>query len=148
MREATVNLWDCHAQGIIVAVTTNGAVTRAGVAVMGKGCAKEAAARFPALPVRLGLRLRTEGNRLYWWPDYRLVTFPTKHDWRDRTADLALIQRSASALRDLIDANGWSTVAVPRPGCGAGLLHWEVEVRPILQEMWDDRVLVVHRQEI
>jgi hypothetical protein len=62
MREITGNLWDYHDDGWWIAITTNGFIRRDGTAVMGRGCAAQAAKRYPALPRRLGTRLQTDGN--------------------------------------------------------------------------------------
>lgn len=48
-----------------VGITTNGAVDRLGRAVMGRGCALQAAQRRPALPVVLGAALRARGNHVH-----------------------------------------------------------------------------------
>lgn len=53
-----------------ICLTTNGAVKGTGQAVMGRGCAREAAHRWPALPQRLGDLLRASGNRVH------LLTIP------------------------------------------------------------------------
>ena len=64
---------------------------------MGRGCARQAAVRFPELPRKLASRISTEGDRVFYFPEYRLITFPVKHNWWE-AADLGLIQRSASEL--------------------------------------------------
>jgi hypothetical protein len=142
MREITGNLWDYHDDGWWTVITTNGSVRRDGQAVMGRGCAAEAAQRYPSLPRRLGTRLQRVGNRLFVWEDLHLITFPVKHRWWE-PADLRLIKQSAQALRDWMDV--WvpgMRVIVPRPGCGNGRLNWRI-VRPVLAAIWDDRVLVI-----
>ena len=126
-------------------ITTNGTVRGDGRAVMGRGCAREAAQRFPKLPRLLGERLRALGNRLHFFSDvelgarYGLFTFPVKHHWADR-ADLALIAASVEALRRQLLAS--STYVMPRPGCGNGGLRW-AEVQPLVAVL-PDNVLVVH----
>jgi len=78
MREVFGNLWDFAG---IVAITTNGFVKKDGSCVMGRGCAREAAARFPTLPFQLGRKIRAEGNHVFYFPEYKLLSFPVKHVW-------------------------------------------------------------------
>lgn len=68
-----------------ICITTNGFVKNNGCAVMGRGCAKEAADADPSLPRRLGTHLRANGPQviiLGHWMGQRhsipLVTFPVK----------------------------------------------------------------------
>jgi hypothetical protein len=53
-------------------------------------------------------------------------------------ANLELIAQSATQLRDLADQQGWTSVILPRPGCGYGELRWDV-VKPLLMPVLDDR---------
>lgn len=131
-----------------IAITTNGIRRKDGAAVMGAGVAKAAAQRYPGLDQRLGDLLAKSGNHVYilhraseepWQDEPRdLVSFPTKHHWRD-PSDLQLIRRSAEGLVKAAEHRGWASIALPRPGCGLGGLDWEKEVRPLLAELWDDR---------
>lgn len=141
MREAVGDLWASHAQGDIIVITTNLTRCSSGLAVMGRGCAKEAADRFPMLKRDLGAQIGRGAARVLWWPGYRLVTFPVKRHWRD-PADLNLIERSARELLQLVRVHDWTQVVVPRPGCGAGQLDWD-DVRPRLARIWDDRFVVM-----
>lgn len=141
MRTTTGNLWDLHAQGVWIGITTNGILKKDGSAVMGAGLAKQAALRFPVLPHLLGQRLRYDGNHAFTWSDFRLVTFPTKHDWR-APSDLRLIIQSATELSALLDLRGIRSFAMPRPGCGLGQLDWSV-VEPAIAPILGDRVLIV-----
>jgi hypothetical protein len=74
-----------------VCITTNGFVTQRGLAVLGRGCAKEAVQRWPVLPAQLGDYLRhnpevktvclTNILRRLWENtqlSYHLVAFPVK----------------------------------------------------------------------
>lgn len=58
-------------------------------------------------------------------------------------ADADLIRRSAEELRELADAARWSRIVLPRPGCGAGELRWDIHVRPLLAPLLDDRFVVI-----
>jgi hypothetical protein len=139
MIETTGNIWDYLGRGII-AITTNGTVSRRGKAVFGAGCARQALERFPGLDVRLGVLLESGGNHVHVLGD-GLVSFPVEETpWS--LPDFALIARSARELRDLTDREGWQLVVVPRPGCGGGGLSWS-QVRPLVAEWFDDRFLVI-----
>ena len=143
MIERIANLWTEPADFRVI--TTNGSVRRDGCAVMGRGCAREAAQGFPQLPRLLGDRLSATGNRLYFFDNrtlgstFGLFTFPVKHHWMER-ADLALIAESTETFaRQLL---GSAVYVMPRPGCGNGGLQW-TDVRPILASL-PDSVVVVH----
>jgi hypothetical protein len=140
VREVVGDLWEteCEAR----CITTNGLTLRDGTAVMGVGVAKQAKIRYPWLPKHLGRLLRARGNHVFdigSWEGARLITFPTKHDWRD-PSDPNLIRKSCQELKKL----GFKgVVALPRPGCGAGGLTWAA-VKPILeQELPEDNYVVI-----
>lgn len=66
-----------------ICITTNGFVKKNGESVMGRGCAKEAAYRYPILPKLVGNHIKTIGNTPYiadfeTGAQWRLVTFPVK----------------------------------------------------------------------
>lgn len=131
MRELTGDVWEYHVQGDWVGVTTNGIVKANGEAVMGKGIAKVAALRFPELPGKLAIRLLEFGNVFQVFEDYRLVTFPTKHDWKNDSS-IELIEQSAKQLALFLQTRTDINVYLPRPGCGNGNLTWK-QVRPVLE---------------
>ena len=133
------NLWDIYEKGEYIAITTNGFVKKNGEAVMGAGCAKECAERFPWFPKMLGDCLNRQGNIVHRFG--RILTFPVKHDWFDK-ADLELIRSSMVDLvleADRIDL----PIYLPKPGCGNGKLKWE-DVEPIIKDVdiWD-RIRIV-----
>jgi hypothetical protein len=138
MREISGNIWD-HLGMAVIAVTTNGLVTKNGRAVFGRGCAGQAKERFPDLAERLGGLLQ-RGNHVYILGD-GLVSFPVEHTPYENP-DLRLIERSAEELAELADAEGWERVILPRPGCGGGGLAWK-DVKPLLERHLDDRFLVI-----
>jgi len=144
MKEVAANLWSFQSSGIIV-VTTNGFVKKDGSCVMGRGCAREAAIKFPQLPFELGSRIRDTGNHCYNFPQYKLISFPVKHVWM-QDADLALIERSAHELVEL-HATQPLRFYLPRPGCGNGGLYWSA-VKPVLEPILQtDDYTVVHYPE-
>ena len=99
MKEVFGDLWKFDG---IIAITTNGFVKRERTCVMGRGCARQAAVRFPELPRKLASRISAEGNYVFYFSEYRLITFPVKHNWWE-AADLDLIQRSARELLKIIE---------------------------------------------
>ena len=151
-------------------ITTNGFVKQNGECVMGRGCAKQAATYWPALPRHLGELIKRNGNNVT--PLYLvgtsakvMLSFPVKPEFiiydgencvkhmafrfkvGDRVpgwaakAQLNIIKRSAEQLKKISDVYGWRTIVIPRTGCGAGELSWEDQVRPCLDGILDDRFL-------
>lgn len=147
VREDSGNLWDWWGLGHWVAVTTNGYVRNDGHAVMGRGCALEARQKFPEFPKEFGRALLTFGNRLFRFESYRIITFPVKYNWWER-ADLGLIRDSCLQLESLLNdkVNAPPVVYLPRPGCGNGQLDWLTEVKPVIQDLLSDRVVVIDRK--
>lgn len=139
MKELTGNLWDFETSGILV-ITTNGALDKQGLCVMGRGVAAQAKRKYPILPKLLGDRIKAGGNHVY-MITRGLVTFPVKHHWSD-TADPGLITRSLRELVALVDIMPPGTrVFLPRPGCGNGGLTWDV-VRPLINHLPDEYFIV------
>jgi hypothetical protein len=150
MKEMHGNLWDAHAEGHFICITTNGDTRQDGRAVMGRGIARQAKIRFPELPELLGSDLLNIGNTLHVYDHLRLITFPVKHHW-NHAADLLLIQTSAVQLRAVMDASLLAIgdivneVFLPRPGCGNGGLRWSA-VKPLIAPVLDDRFTIVEIQ--
>lgn len=168
MREKTQDLWEAN----VVCITTNGFVKANGECVMGRGCAKQAATRYPELPAQLGSLIRKYGNRVFNLSiksdGKRILSFPVKpvsvvfngknavKHMRSRfrmgdtvpgwaaVADLAIIEESAKQLLALANKLNLDEVFLPRPGCGAGELSWTA-VKPVLEKYLDDRFVVVHQ---
>ena len=142
MQEVYGDIWDYLGKAVIV-ITTSGSLTRDGRAVLGRGCARQAAERFQNLALQLGALLQEQGNHVHNLGN-GLVSFPVEESaWA--LPDLRLIARSALELKELADREGWETIVVPRPGCGGGGLSWH-EVRSLLMSQFDDRFLVISSQ--
>lgn len=143
MIEVTGDLWIFPAD--LRVITTNGFVKKNGEAVMGRGCAKEAALKWPDLPLKLGYSITQSGNHVFYLIE-ELCSFPVKHNWWEK-ADKELIERSARELLDFIDYRAafdqpFKSILLPRPGCGNGQLDWK-DVKPIIEPILDDRFYVI-----
>lgn len=149
MREVTGNIWDAQVDAICV--TTNGITKRDGRAVMGKGIALEAVKRFPGIDITLGSFLIDFGNRVHHIysclkseRSENIVSFPTKHHWRDKS-DIDLILISCRQLIELTNREKWSKVALPRVGCGNGGLTWTL-VKTMISDLLDDRFIIYYEK--
>lgn len=139
MHEAVGDIWQ-YAGAAVIAITTSGSVTRRGTAVLGRGVARQAAQRVPDLAVILGNLIAVYGNHVHNL-GHGLVSFPVEETaWS--LPDLRIIARSAAELRQLADAEGWTRVVVPRPGCGGGGLEWTT-VSPLLEPWFDERFTII-----
>jgi O-acetyl-ADP-ribose deacetylase (regulator of RNase III) len=153
MIEAAADLWEL-ARAVkpdAVCVTTNGSVGKDGRAIMPGGVAGQAARQYPSLPAKLGADLAVAGTRVvtgfalprYESPPWSIVAFPTIHKI-GQAADLALVARSLAELVTLADwAHFEHVVLLPRPGTGIGGLDWRGQVKPLCDDLLDDRFLVV-----
>ncbi len=142
MLEAVGDIWSQRENGLI-AVTTNGSLTRDGRAVLGRGVARQALGYYPEVAIILGRYLAAEGNHVHDLGN-GLVSFPVEETaWSQ--PDLRIIRNSAREIRDLADRNGWQCVFVPRPGCGGGGLAWK-DVKPCLEPWLDHRFTVISQQ--
>ena len=143
MLETTGDIWEYSATGVI-AITTNGSLTRDGRAIFGQGVAKQAALRFAGLAENLGRLLAEQGNHVYDLGN-GIVTFPVEETpWS--LPDLRIIAASAGELRQLADRAGWGQIVVPRPGCGGGGLLWK-DVKPLLEPCFDHRFIVINQPD-
>jgi len=143
MLETIGDIWNYADRGCVIAITTNGSLTKDGRAIFGNGVAKQAAFRFPGLAEKLGRLLAAHGNHVFALGD-GIVTFPVEETpWS--LPDLRLVASSAQELRQLADSSGWERVVVPRPGCGGGGLAWK-DVRPLLVPWFDERFTVISQQ--
>ena len=137
-------------QPCVVCVTTNGCLRENGDGVMGAGVAKQCLDILPDAETTLGEHLRHNGNIIGELGQKELVTFlsfPTKHNWRDKS-DMDLIRQSCFDL--LLWKNQHPDikyVLLTPPGCGLGGLDWETEVGPEIAKILNHRdILVVLRK--
>jgi len=134
-------------QGDARCITTNGALRSNGDAIMGKGIALQAKQRYPRIEYTLGRLIQKYGNHVFYLGN-GLISFPTKHHWRDNKSDIELIKRSAVELVSLfkgdvpIDNKSNRRILLTRPGCGSGNLNW-TDVRPVLQTILNSNEFIV-----
>lgn len=141
------NIWDISSDYKVI--TTNGIVKKDERLVMGKGIALEAKKRFPDIDKVLGGFVSKFGNHVWFigmYPHkYKIISFPTKHHWKDKS-DIKLIEQSClemiAGLKDFMNIK----VLLPPVGCGNGGLDFEKDVKPILSKYLDDRFYVVLKQ--
>lgn len=142
---STHSIWEHLEMGDAVCCPVNSVVNAHGSLVMGAGLARAMWDRFPRLPAVFGIMFEGQGPGVYLTSItnktarlYSVVSFPTKHHWRD-PSDLELVRRSAAAL---MKSDGFDRCFVPKVGCGLGGLDWEFQVKPMLMEALDGRFLI------
>lgn len=117
---------------------------------MGKGIAKEFKDRHPEMYMRYK-KVCQEGKlrigRIHVVKDtsvnYKIVSLPTKEDWRDASR-VEYIEEGLKALRRYLEKpeNRFMTVVMPMLGCGEGRLGYEA-VMPSFKEYLDDLTNIV-----
>lgn len=141
------DIWEYLPKGYCIIIPTNGYVNKNGEAVMGRGIAYQAKKLFKGLSFALGKNLKEYGNNVNYFERQKLITFPTKHNWKE-PADLQLIKKSCEQLRILMEKKPEIRIAMPRVGCGNGKLSWD-NVRPILMDYFaslDSRMIIVDNE--
>jgi hypothetical protein len=117
---------------------------------MGKGIALEAKKRFPDLPKKLGKVITEQYDKVHYFPEYSLYTFPTKYDWW-KNSDIDLILQSARNLAGMVykqvhfyehGDHKLDKIYMVKPGCSNGKLEWD-EVKPVLAKYLDNGSFVI-----
>ena len=147
-QERFENIWDSEID--VVCVTTNGTVTRDGHNIMGGGIALEATQRIPYIDQVHGLAIELFGHNVQpigKWRDKTILAFPTK-DRISVNSSLSLITKSFQQLLYHSDIFDDVVIGLPRPGCNLGGLDWELQVKPLLTSLWNDkykdRIIIFH----
>lgn len=144
MRQVQADLFN-YPDADAICITTNGVVNAVGLAIMGRGVAARAVLHSHTLRRELGKRIQKYGNHVFVFDDplftMPVVSLPVKNDWRDH-ADPHLIMQSIRELVCIANALDWQSIALPRPGCGAGGLSWPT-VEGLLCTRLDDRFVIV-----
>lgn len=150
MRElyTETDIFDVIPNEAAICVTTNGIVKNNGEAVMGAGIAKYVDNNWH-IAKRLGTMIKMFGNRPldlgfinYNNKNLRLFSFPTKHNYKDQS-DINLIKNSANLLVYMCSYLDITNCYIPCPGCGCGGLDYESQVKPVLNDLLDDRFIVI-----
>ena len=144
MKEITGNIFDYLIKGNMVIVPTNATTGSLGNAIMGKGLALAFAKRFPDLPALLGDKLMYNRLQVYTFEfdGVFIAAFPTKYHYKENS-DIRLIEQSARELVKIADEAPCNGIYLPRVGCGLGMLDWEKDVKPILENHFDNRFVIV-----
>lgn len=135
------NLWNNTGPYDIICVTTNAVLNKVGRLVMGAGVALQACYNKPDLPQKLGDWVKTHGNIPCLLKEEKILSFPTKHHWRDNS-DLTLIKNSAILSQNISYANPELMFYLPPPGCGNGNLMWD-DVAKVIGPILSDKFVVV-----
>lgn len=164
MKELQADIFDLWDEGKTICITTNGYIGKGNKAVMGRGVAKQALDRWPSIDANIANVLTSVGNVVMnvWEGVFMFPVKPSfgycaigKHNvvthmkykyipgafvpgWA-MVADPKIIQRSLYEL-ELMQL---PEVYLPKPGCGAGGLDWNL-VRPICAK-YGDWLTVVDR---
>lgn len=137
------NMWDIFNTTDWFLITTNPIINRAGLAVMGRGMAKQAADRFASLRGDMAKQLEGLGPLGYvrrpvrtigkYGPTMtRIGWFMVKHHWKSH-ADLDLIASSVRELSDILHTVKLNRVDLNFPGIGNGGMDKQAVI-PLL--MW------------
>lgn len=143
------DIWEYLEKGWHIIVPTNGHVNKDGKAVMGKGIAYQAKMLIGGMETALGNLIKKHGNHVFYFERQKLITFPTKHHWK-QPADIDLIAESCEKLKVLMKDRPNIKVAMPKVGCGNGKLEWD-KVASIIQANFgqfpESRFLIVDNEQ-
>lgn len=136
------DMWDVFNEVDYFLITTNPIVNKQGLAVMGRGIAKQAANRFPDIRKRFGDLLLLDENDMWnighiaKYGNTDVWYFMVKRHWAD-DADPRIIKASALSLAALAVAMPRKSFALNFPGIGNGNLNREY-VLPLLKCLPDN----------
>ena len=166
MKEIKKDLFECLLDPSVdaICITTNGQYLTNGQACMGGGCAGVCARLWPETSLRLGTLLKytkqnvpfiigaVDANDNYIEPTFDIVknkkfkalifSFPTINNLWDG-ANLDLIVKSATILVEHVNKCGLQNIVSARFGSGIGGLDWHQEVKPLVENILDDRFTIV-----
>lgn len=172
IKQYTGDIWNLWERGWYITIPTNLYLKADGEAVMGRGLALQATRRWPRVQLWYGFHLkehvrRTPENRNPRMEDvdpngfglislnheWRALFLPVKTSW-NQGARKTLIELSLKDLHRHLTNHNWSDdrwVAIPRLGCGNGMLDWETDVKPMMREFlvslpedMRSRICIVH----
>lgn len=133
------NMWDVFGKTGLFLFTSNPIVNKQGLAVMGRGIAKQVADRYPEVQREFGIYLQSPGDNYnvdrLCIVDRQLVGFfMVKDHWRE-PALLHVIRESTTQLYHM--AGEYEKVDLNFPGIGNGKLKME-DVLPIVEQLPDN----------
>lgn len=140
--EVDKNLWDFDLNQCYRVITTNGNIKKNGKAVMGKGIALQAVKRYPELPIKLAEHIKNRGNVVKIFNEYKIITFPTKNNWWERSS-YELIRKSCHDLFESCIIYGIDKFVMPKVGCSNGGLEWDTVRKIIYEELDDDYLYII-----
>lgn len=138
------DMWSVFGKTDLFLITTNPIINKQGLAVMGRGIAKEASDRFPS--IRRDFASHMQNLRATdTWPSYcdligrydnqDVGFFMVKNHWSE-PADLDVIRRSVNELYDWDVDCEFRRVDLNFPGIGNGRLSRK-QVLPIIEKLPD-----------
>lgn len=142
------DIWDYLEKGYHIVVPTNGWVNKSGEAAMGRGVAFQAKKLYKNLSNAVGNLITKHGNKVFHFPNQKIVIFPTKVHWKG-DASIDLIAESLKSLKVLLEKNPELKVAMPKIGCGNGRLQWN-DVSQVINEIigkYKDRWIIVDNEQ-
>src|SRR5262245_37084449 len=108
------------------------------VGVMGKGIAKDFKFFFPEMFREYQARCESKAldiGKLYLYrgPHKWVLNFPTKKHWHQPSKP-EYIEAGLKTFVAGYAQSGITSIAFPRLGCGNGELHWNRQVRPLMEK--------------
>ena len=143
------DIWFWHKMGHSIVVPTNAGWKSDGTNVMGAGIAKQAAEKFPCLPLEYGRLCQQKVSHVV-LPEYKLVLVPTKPlvsakpflSWK-QDADYKVVENSLYWIQDHILEVRTPKLYVPILGSGAGKLE-KREIEAMMNRiLLSDRIIKV-----
>ena len=112
---------------------------------MGSGIAKGFRQRYPAMYEQYRARCKAEPRQFnlgdaWLWKDRRrpwVFNLGTQEGYWHARASYEAVEQSLRRMRELADAEGLRSIAIPRIGVGYGGLSWK-KVRPIIERVFGD----------
>jgi hypothetical protein len=135
------DMWSIFGETGAFVITTNPIARSDGAIVMGRGIALQAKNRFPHLPGDFGTRLHERAlskqslnfGKIGTYDHTNIYFFMVKAHWRD-PADLKIIKRSTTLLKELAESKPKRRFDLNFPGIGNGNLPREA-VLPIVSTL-------------
>ena len=127
------NIFDSKCQTIVNAVNC--------VGVMGKGLALQYKTRYPEMfeeyrKICLNSNFYPGCLHLYNAPDHKIINFPTKNDWRQKS-EYSYIETGLETFKNVYKSWGIVNIAFPPLGCGLGGLEQEKVLAMIEKRLGD-----------